>query len=126
MRTIVTFVVVLVVLNAAIRAGTAYWKYYQLKDAAQEIALFAGNTPTSVVHQQVIDKADKLELPIGPDDVSVVRDGNRTEISASYVQPVEFLPRYYTRDLAFKFSVEATASKPSIPADIVPGAMPQR
>src|SRR5262245_24802417 len=115
MRTIVSFVIVILVLNAAIRAGTAYWKFYQFRDAAQEIALFAGTTPTNVVHQQVIDKADKLEIPVGPDDVAVVRDGNRTEISASYVQAVEFIPRYYTRDVAFRFAVEASPTQSSLP-----------
>ena len=123
MRTIVTFIIVIAVLNAAIRGGTAYWKYYQFKDAAQEIARYAGGTEPNLVHQQVVDKADKLEIPIGPDEISVVRDGDRTTIDASYVQPVEFIPRY-TRDIAFKFSVESVTAKAPIPADMLPGAVP--
>ena len=104
MRTIITFVVVLVVLNAVLRGGTAYWKFYQFKDATQEMVVFGARTPTSLLHEQVFDKATKLEVPIGSDDIKVTREGSRTVVSASYEQTVEFFPRY-TRPLKFSFSV---------------------
>lgn len=119
MRTIVTFAIVIAVLNASIRGGTAYWKYYQFKDAAHEIALFGGKTDTNTLRSQVHEKATKLEVPIDWDGIEVERDGNRTVIDASYTQAVEFLPRF-SRDLTFTFSVEAVMADPVVPADIVP------
>ena len=109
MRTIITLAIVVAVINAAGRAGTAYWKYYQFKDAAQQLVTFGGLTPTTTLHEQVLDKAGKLEIPISPDDVTVERNDTRTVIDASYVQPVEFFPRYQY-PISFRFSVEGTYS----------------
>lgn len=105
MRTIVTLVIVVGLLNAVGHAGSAYWKYYQFKDAAQETAVFGGLTPTPALHEQVMDKANKLEIPVVSDDVNVTREGQKTLIEATYVQPVELLPRYEL-PITFRFSVE--------------------
>ena len=105
MRTIITLVIVVIVLNATTRGGTAAWKYYQLKDAAQEIVVFGAFTPTSELQQQVLDKAYKLEIPMTANQVNVMRDGQRTVIEASYIQPVEFFPRY-EYPISFRFMVE--------------------
>ena len=105
MRTIVTLILVIAVLNAAGHAGTAYWKYYQFRDAAQETAVFGGKVPTYTIHQQIMDKAEKLEIPIDGDQVNVTREGSVTTIEASYVQPVELLPRY-EYPISFEFTVE--------------------
>jgi hypothetical protein len=119
LRTIITFAIVIAVLNASIRGGSAYWKYYQFKDAAHEIALFGGRTDTNTLHSQVLEKAQKLEVPIDWDGIAVERDGKRTSIDAYYMETVEFLPRF-SRDLTFKFSVESVLAEPVVPADIMP------
>ena len=105
MRTIITLVIVVAVLNAVGHAGTAYWKYYQFKDAAQQAAVFGGLTPTPTLHEQVMEKAGKLEIPVTAEDVVVTRNGQATVIEAAYVQPVELLPRYQY-PMSFKFAVE--------------------
>lgn len=104
MRTIITFVLVIVVLNAAIRGGSAYWKYYQFRDATEQMAVFGGRTATNLLHEQVFDKATKMDVPIASDGIEVTREGGRTVIDAKYEQPVELFPRY-TRVLKFAFSV---------------------
>ena len=106
MRTIVTLVIVIALLNAASRTATAYWKYYQFKDAAQETAVFGGLMPTYTLHEQIMQKAGRLEIPIESDQVNVTREGQTTVIEASYVQTVELFPRY-EYPLSFKFSVES-------------------
>lgn len=119
MRTIITFAIVIAVLNASIRGGGAYWKYYQFKDAAHEIALFGGKTDTNTLHSQVFEKANKLEVPIDWDGITVERNGNRTMIDASYTETVEFVPRF-SRDLTFTFSVDALMAAPVVPGDVLP------
>ena len=109
MRTIVTLVIVIAVLNAVGHAGTAYWKYYQFKDAAQETAVFGAMTPTTTLHEQIMEKAGKLEIPVDADQVNVKRDGQLTVIEASYVQKVELFPRY-EYPISFSFSVEGMAA----------------
>jgi len=109
LRTIVTFAIVIAIVNASIRGGSAYWKYYQFQDAAQQIAVFGGRTDTNLLRSQVYEKAEKLEVPIEWDGIEVTRNGGRTVIDATYRETVEFLPRF-SRELTFAFSVEGVLS----------------
>ncbi|MBM3777129.1 MAG: hypothetical protein FJW23_02670 [Acidimicrobiia bacterium] len=106
MRSTVALVIVILVLNAAARTGSAYWKHQLLRDAAEEMVVFGGLTPTSTLRGQVLDKANKLEIDVGPDDVVVTREGQTTVVEASYVQTVEILPRCEV-PLSFSFSIES-------------------
>ena len=107
MRSIITLVIVVAVLNATGRAGAAAWKYYQFKDATHEIALYGAMTPTAELHRQVMERAIRMDIPINADDISVRRDGRRTMIDASYVQTLELIPRY-EQTFPLKFAVEGT------------------
>ncbi len=93
------------IINAAARGALVAWNYYQFKDAAQQAAVFGAKTPTGTLHAQVMKKAEEFEIPIAPEQVVVTRDGARTAIQASYVQPVEVFPRY-VRDVPLQFVVE--------------------
>jgi hypothetical protein len=106
MRSIVTLAIVVVLLNGTGRVGNAYWKYYQFKDAAAEKLRFGGLLPTSTLHEQMMDKAGKLEIPIEWDQISASRDGQATVIEAFYVQDVELLP-IYRYPISFRFRVHA-------------------
>lgn len=104
-KLIVKLLIMLAVLNAAARGGMAAWNYYQFKDAAQQAAVFGGEMPTSTLHMQVMEKAAEIGIPIAPEQVNVHRTGQRTVIEASYVQPVEFFPRY-EYPVPLRFAVE--------------------
>ncbi len=105
MRTILALVVVVLVLNSVSHVGGAYWSFYQFRDAAEEKARFGGLVPESTLHEQMMDKAGKMDLPIAWDQINVRREGEVTTIETSYEQTVEVLPRVpYT--LHFQFTVE--------------------
>jgi hypothetical protein len=112
MKTVIKLVIGVALINAALRSGLAAWKYYQLKDEAQQVILFGSATPTEQLRSEILDKAEELDLPLEPDDVDVQRDGDRTVAFASYVQPIELLPMYtYPADLSF--TVEGLKSAPT-------------
>lgn len=106
MRTIVTFIFVITVLNATARVGSVYWNHYQFEDTVHEIVTYGGVTPTETLQQQVIDKADRLEIPLSYDDVTVAREGQTTTVDASYRKPVEVFPRLVHE---FQFTVHVSA-----------------
>jgi hypothetical protein len=105
LKTLIKLLVTVAVLNAAARAGMAAWKYYQLKDAAQQSVIFGGNSPTTQLHNQIVEKAAELGVPLPPENVTVERNGARTIAAAAYREPVELFPRY-TYPMEFSFSVE--------------------
>ncbi len=106
MRTIITFIAVIATLNATARVGSAYWDHYQLQDTVQGIVTFGGETPTEALLQQVIDKADRLEIDLSYEDVSVEREGQTTTVDAAYVKKVEVFPALVHE---FRFTVHASA-----------------
>jgi hypothetical protein len=105
MKTIVKLLIVAAVLNAAARSAMAAWSFYQFKDASQQIAIFGGNTSESALHEQVMETAVRLGVPVEPEQVTVHREGTVTRIEAAYEQPVELFPSY-TRLVPVSFAVE--------------------
>jgi hypothetical protein len=97
--------VAVAILNAAVRVGFAYWAFYQLRDDAEQTALFGARQPTWALQQAVLEKANQLLLPVGEEQVIVTRNGPKTTIEASYVQPIEYFPRR-SYPMTFSFAVE--------------------
>ena len=102
MKTVITVVIVGVLLNALVRTGVVAWKYFQLKDEAQQIVLFGGKAPAAELSRQIVRTAGELQVPLEPQDVSVSRNGARTTAEVFYTQPIELFPNYvYPVDLSF-------------------------
>ena len=93
------------VVNATVRVGLAYWAFYQLRDQAEQTAVFGAKQPDWALQQAVLEKADELLLPIDESQVVVTRDGLKTYIEASYVQPIEYFPNQ-NYPMKFSFEVE--------------------
>ena len=106
MKTLFKLVVAILVLNAAVRGGLAMWKYYQFKDAAQQVVLFGQRADPEEIQASIVAKATELSVPVGPDDVKVSRDSQRTIAQGSYIQPVDFFPNY-PWPVKFTFVVDA-------------------
>jgi hypothetical protein len=108
MRLVSSFIrvaIAVALVNACARVGFAYWAFYQLRDDAEQAAIFGAKEPEWALQTAVLDKADELFLPVAPDQVVVTRSGFKTIIEASYVQPIEFFPNQ-TYPMEFSFSVE--------------------
>jgi hypothetical protein len=92
-------------LNASARVGFAYWAFYQLRDDAEQAAIFGAREPTWALEDAVLAKAGELFLPVQDDQVTVTRNGMKTVIQARYVQPIEYFPNQMY-PMEFSFSVE--------------------
>lgn len=114
MKTVIKLLIAALVINAAVRAGSAWWTFYQFEDETQETIRFAGNESEDTLEMRILARAQERELPVKADAVAVQREGPRIVASAYYVQPVEFIPRY-TYPVKMAFQVEAYT---------IPGAAP--
>ena len=100
-------------LNAVARAGMVAWRYYQLKDEAQQLVVFGAAVPTSTLKDQILEKADELNVPLDPADIEVRRDQNRTSVEAYYTEDLEYFP-------SFVYPVDLTLSVESIGVAAIP------
>ena len=110
MKAIIKLVIALALLNAAARGAMAAWTYYQFKDRTEQLVIFGSRTSTAQLHNQIVEMAAELDVPLAPENVNVERNGPRTRAEAAYVQPVEFFPNY-TYPVNFSFSVEGFAAQ---------------
>ena len=105
-KTIIKLVIVIAIVNAAVRVGVVAAKYYQLKDQTQELLTFGANATPNDIQNRIIAKAEALSVPIAPDDITVTRDGLRTIAKVAYSQSVEVFPNY-KYPIKFQFSADA-------------------
>jgi hypothetical protein len=108
MKTVLKLVIAIAVVNAVVRAADSAWNYYQLKDGAERALLFGSKLSSQQVHQQIMEAANELRLPLKPEDLSVRWRSGRRHAVASYTQQIEFLPNY-PYPILFSFSVDAAA-----------------
>ncbi len=93
-KNIIKLAVVLLILHAAFRFGTAYLHYEQFKDAVHEMALFSKEKDDAVVIDRVMELAGKYKIPLEREFVQVRRDEEHTYVDASYVEMIDWLPGY--------------------------------
>ena len=109
-KTIFTTAIVIIILNAIGHMGMAAWRYFQVRDQAQQLILFGGRTPTAELEYQIAQIAEEFEVPLAREDIVVTRNGPRTIAEAYFTMPIEVFPRvFYPVDLSFMveaFSVE--------------------
>jgi hypothetical protein len=109
-------VIVALILNALWRAGSAYWEFYQFRDAVLETAQFSASKTDAEVHDRVVQQATDFAVPVDPDAIHVRRDGQHTYIDVAYVRNVELVPKMKPRPWPFKVSVDAWAARQEIPS----------
>ena len=108
MKTVIKIVIAVVILNGVARAGMAAASYYQLKDKAQELVTFGALASVGEIQNQILAKAQELNLPIQAGDIDVQRESLHTVARASYTQPVEIFPSYIY-PIKFHFTTDAIA-----------------
>jgi len=109
-KTIFTTAIVVIILNAIGHTGMAAWRYFQVRDQAQQLIRFGGRTPPAELEYQIAQIAEEFEVPLALEDIVVTRNGPRTIAEAYFTMPIEVFPRiFYPVDLSFMveaFSVE--------------------
>lgn len=106
MKFIIKILIAAAIINGAARVGLAAASYYQLKDQSLELLTFGARATPGEIRDQILQKAQDLNVPLQATDVEVNRTGLHTTASASYTQPVEVFPNY-VYPLSFQFTVDA-------------------
>jgi len=108
MKTVLKLVIAVALLNAVVRGADSAWNYYQLKDAAQRALLFGTQASSRQIHEQIMERANELRIPLVPNNLTVSWRAGRRIAEANYTQPIEFFPRYQYPVL-FSFNVDTVS-----------------
>jgi hypothetical protein len=96
------FVVFLLVVNAGMRLGIAFFHDQQFNDAVREIALFGAQKPDEALRQQVMEAARQNMVPLEPEYIeitrrSVVVPNDKVVIKVAYASLIQLAPGYARR-----------------------------
>lgn len=107
MKTIIRLLIFALVVNAGVRGGEAAWRYFTFKDAVEQEIRFAKTESTDALKARVLELAAEYDVQLEPVDVDVQKDGTWMTVAAAYVESIELVPRFYTREQLFEFEVSA-------------------
>lgn len=77
-RVLIKLAIAALVVNAAVRVGSTYLRYYQFEDALQELAQFGDTRKDKQLCDQAMEKAVNLEVPITAEAITIRRGSNPT------------------------------------------------
>lgn len=101
-KKLLSLVIFLLLVNAGMRLGIAFFHDQQFNDAVREIALFGAQKPDEALKQQVMDAARKNLVPLEPEFIeitrrSVVVPNDKVVIKVAYALMVQLAPGYARR-----------------------------
>jgi hypothetical protein len=105
MKTVIKLIVVVLILNAVYRVGSAYWTHYQFQDSIQQMAQFSEHAAPEELRTKILEQAGTLGVPIEADNLTVTRGNRRIDIDGSYLRELEILPRFKRR---WDFTIHVT------------------
>jgi hypothetical protein len=117
LKTIIRLLIAALLLNAAARVGTAFWRYYDFRDAVEQAARFSEKETVATLHQRIMQLADERGIAIYPADVVVQHDTKQVTVAALYGEDIELIPRLYRREHLFEFEVNVQPV-PAHPYDV--------
>ena len=117
MRLLIKLAIVGLVVHACWRAASAYYEYYEFRDAVMAAAQQGGDERE--VQARVVGIASTMNVPVAAEQINVRRDSSHTLVDANYVDQIEILPTYR---YPWEFKVSVDAWKLSVPkaSDLLP------
>jgi hypothetical protein len=97
---LIPLLILAVAIYFAIDFGTAYFRYYQFKDAMRQEARFSYERTDEQITKHLVALADTLELPVGANLITILRSPSNVSISSDYDEVIT-LPFKQERVLHF-------------------------
>ncbi len=99
-RRLFQLAIFLFVANALYQAAPVGLRYFQFKDALQELALFSQKSPEKELIDRVMAIAAEHNVPLEREYVEVKHTTNELTISVAYLETMTFVPGYpYEREM---------------------------
>ena len=101
-KKLVSLVIFLLLVNAGMRLGTAFFHDQQFNDAVREIALFGARDSDDALKTKVMDAANRNSIPLDPAYIEVTRrsvvvPNDKVVIKVAYAALIQLAPGYARR-----------------------------
>jgi hypothetical protein len=113
MKTIIQLLIAALVINAAVQAARSVWADYEFKDAAERQVRLGTEKTIGELHRKLVRMAEESGVDVEWDDIVITpKTPFELAVDVSYVDEVEFIPRFYMRPWAYEWSVSGERMKP--------------
>lgn len=82
----------LLVVYELMQFGPPMFAQFQFQDGVIDVCKFSVDKPAPVVQNEVMAKANEVEVPVALEQIDVTRQKNRTQIKVQYELTAEWLP----------------------------------
>ena len=106
LKTLFKLAIALLVVHALVRFVPPYWNFTQFRWALKETAAQWREHNEQAVIGEVLQLAQKHDVPIGAEHVQVRREGDHLFVDVDYTARIEFIPSM-KRDWRFSAGVDA-------------------
>jgi hypothetical protein len=101
-KKLLTLVIFLLLANAGMRLGVAFFHDQQFNDAVREIALFGAGKSDEALRLQVMDAAKRNLVPLEPEYIEITRrtvvaPNDKVVIKVAYADLIQLAPGYSRR-----------------------------
>jgi len=99
--------IVALIANAGFHIGSEYVTYVKFRDDIRDAAMFKAKNNADLM-ARILELADRYELPLSEDNITIEREERRVTIDGWYDQPIEIVPNY-TYPWHFGLSLEVVS-----------------
>jgi hypothetical protein len=93
-RLLIKLAIAALVVNAAVRVGSAYTSFYRFKDSVSETVQYGHLKSDEALRQRVGELARTYDVPLTGEDITVERRNSHTLVTGSYKKAIEVVPGY--------------------------------
>lgn len=109
---ILKLAIVVLLANAAWRAGTVYLAHYKFQDAVIGMVQYRGLKTDPQIRKQILQQAAESDIPLADDRLLITREGNHTIVDGSYALSADVFPGY---PHTFSFSIHLDVPTSTLP-----------
>ena len=96
-KKLISLVIFVLLVNAGLRMGLAFFHDQQFKDAVRELSLFSGGKTEELIRAKVMELATENQVPLDPDFVELTKKvtpgvGDHWVIKVAYAVMVPVFP----------------------------------
>ncbi len=89
---------------AGMQFGMPYYRYSTFKSSAEEIIKFSVEKESNM-RDNIMKEAEKLHIPLAPENLEVVKEGDSYKANAKWSETVKLLD-FYQKKLDFSIEVK--------------------
>ena len=112
MKTVIKLAIVALIINAAFQAARSYYNYHDFKHIVHMETLNGGRERSDDIKRHILALGAARGYAMSWNDVEIGLDSDYITIDLKWVDTIELVPRFYSRQWPYEGRVQVRKMKP--------------